>query len=1192
MPRSRLSAALVAAATAAVLAMSAVTTTAAAPPPPPGQPGSPLSAQTYRITLVTGDVAEYTTQPGGRHSARLLGNAGYFTSENGGELTVVPAAAYRHVQSGTVDPRLFNLTQLVAQGYDDAHTKRLPVIDAEAEKSQARGFWKSFAAKRSPGKLWLDARTRAATTSPTGAQAKAAQARGSQYDGSGVKVAVLSTGYDARHPDLANQVVAEASFFPGESVQDGHGAGTATASVIAGIGSVDRSRKGVAPGADLIVGKVLDNTGSGTESEAIAGIEWAVEQGARVINLGLSSSIPSDGTDPLSQTIDRLSKSKGVLFVVPAGDSGREEFIGFPAAAGTALTVSSVDADGNVSSTASRGLRVDGALKPEVTALGVNVEAARATGTNAGHNLSEHYTSMNGTAMAAAEAAGVAAQLAQRHPDWTGAQLKAALAGTARPARDEPIVAQGLGRIDADEALDSDLTSDLASLSFGDLSWSGEAPPPVERQVTYTNTGRKTVTLDLALDLVTPNGIRPALTVSPSRLRLAPGQSGTATVRLDLAKTKTGTYSGTLRARSGNTSYRTGIGFKAGGPLQTLTVHGIDRDGQPVQSSGLPASSVALWNLDSGKVQEAGFVNGTATLAAPAGRYSLFAFVFSYDEAEFVDTMTLVGEPELRLDGDRAVTLDARRAHEVQVNTPQPADVAMAGLAWSRKLGDRSAFGGWAHYNYLDRVYVQDFDRVRTGSFEVIQRWNLRQPLLTADVTGPDGYRLPSPLPVTYRKAFQGNADLAVVDGGEARPGELDQVAGKVVMIRQSATTPVDEQLNAAAAAGARFALLYRKQGGYYDPGTSAELPGYALESADAFRLLDRLQTGPVTLRVSGIATPTYRYDLSATPSEVRGPLRYDFAKLRPTVVTNTFNVSNVTEHAHVNAQTAYPSTLSVGYEVIEQIENKTTRTDYLASDEPETQWTSSLIGGFENATGQEYTLPRTYRKGEHVTQQWWRAISRPAVPAVDGMGVARYEDAIRMAIPQYVSGDLSTYGWSDDWREQTMLVLRRNGIEVGRKNWSVADFPVAPGTASYELSLDVTRTPNTWADTSTSTSTQWSFRSGTAKSKAVLPLVQVEYALQADSDNAVPAAGGSWLELTPGYQPSANGPGRFRTTAEVSYDGKTWQPLSLVYWGHGTVGAKLPAATAGTDATLRVTSTDRAGNRIVQRIDKAWHVR
>ncbi|MFI7062586.1 hypothetical protein ACIBL3_16510 [Kribbella sp. NPDC050124] len=210
----------------------------------------------------------------------------------------------------------------------------------------------------------------------------------------------------------------------------------------------------------------------------------------------------------------------------------------------------------------------------------------------------------------------------------------------------------------------------------------------------------------------------------------------------------------------------------------------------------------------------------------------------------------------------------------------------------------------------------------------------------------------------------------------------------------------------------------------------------------------------------------------------------------------------------------------------------------------------------------------------------------------MDGFAVARYEDAIRMTIPQYVSGDLSTYGWSDDWREQTMLVLRRNGVEVGRKNWSVADFPVAPGTASYELSLDVSRTPGTWADTSTSTSTQWSFRSGTAKSKTVLPLVQLKYALQAGSDNAVPAAGGAWLELTPGYQPGANGPGRFQTTAEVSYDGKTWQPLSLVYRGHGTVGAKLPAATAGTDATLRVTSTDRAGNRIVQRIDQAWHVR
>jgi hypothetical protein len=163
-PRSRISVALVAAATAAALAVSAVTTATATPAPPAGEPES-AAGKTYRITLVTGDVAEYTTQPDGRHSARLVGNTGYYTSEAGGELTVVPAAAYGHLQSGTVDRRLFNLTQLVAQGYDDAHTERLPVMvkdttlrSSGVDKSQASGFWNSFAAKRSPGKLWLDAR--------------------------------------------------------------------------------------------------------------------------------------------------------------------------------------------------------------------------------------------------------------------------------------------------------------------------------------------------------------------------------------------------------------------------------------------------------------------------------------------------------------------------------------------------------------------------------------------------------------------------------------------------------------------------------------------------------------------------------------------------------------------------------------------------------------------------------------------------------------------------------------------------------------------------------------------------------------------------------------------------------------------------------------------------------------------------
>jgi hypothetical protein len=140
--------------------------------------------------------------------------------------------------------------------------------------------------------------------------------------------------------------------------------------------------------------------------------------------------------------------------------------------------------------------------------------------------------------------------------------------------------------------------------------------------------------------------------------------------------------------------------------------------------------------------------------------------------------------------------------------------------------------------------------------------------------------------------------------------------------------------------------------------------------------------------------------------------------------------------------------------------------------------------------------------------------------------------------------------------------------------NWSVAQFAVPARAAWYDLTLDQKRGPNSWATTSTSTHTTWHFLSTPTKTRAVLPLVQVDYKHT-----------NGWLELTPRYQPGVRGLGLFRTTAEISYDGKTWQKLSLRGIG-GTVRAQVPA---GAYPSIRVTAKDLIGNSITQTIDRAW---
>lgn len=307
----------------------------------------------------------------------------------------------------------------------------------------------------------------------------------------------------------------------------------------------------MAPGADLLIGKVLGDDGYGTESQVIDGMEWAAAEGAKVVNMSLGSDEVSDGTDPMSLALDELSSTSGALFVVAAGNSGEQGAgtIGSPGAADAALTVGAVDRDDSLAPFSSRGPRHgDRAVKPDVTAPGVGIVAARAAGTTMGEPVDQYYVAASGTSMATPHVAGAAALLAQAHPTWSGQRLKDALISTAHTVGGQQATEEGGGRVDVAAAALGPVTA-TGSVALGPYGTGGDNGAPRTATVRYTNTSDKDVTLALAARLATTGGrelTTGALRLGSDAVRIAAG----ATVDVPLTVDPPGPAGATTTAMS------------------------------------------------------------------------------------------------------------------------------------------------------------------------------------------------------------------------------------------------------------------------------------------------------------------------------------------------------------------------------------------------------------------------------------------------------------------------------------------------------------------------------------------------------------------------------------------------------------------------------------------------------------------
>jgi subtilisin family serine protease len=583
-----------------------------------------------------------------------------------GHVLVVPQDAVPLVRSGKVDKRLFDVTGLVEQGRDDGSRDTLPLIvdrRASAPAKSALGVaWEGIKSGSDIAKVWLDGRVRL-LDAESFAQVGAPAAWQAGFTGRGVTVAVLDGGYDPGHPDLQGKVL-EAEDFTGSGVRDTFGHGTHVASTVAGDGVFG----GVAKDARLLVGKVcVEDTCD--ESAVLAGMEWAAPR-AEVVNLSLGGGA-TDGADPLSLAVNRLSEQHGTLFVVAAGNGG-EDGVSSPAAADAALAVGSVGKSDRLSGFSGRGPRVgDFAVKPDVVAPGEGIGAARAAGTSMGEPIDDLHTRADGTSMAAPHVAGAAALVKQAHPGWSGQELKAAITGAARSVG-RSVYEEGSGRLDVAAAVANPVVASVSSLSFGVLRFPHQQLPPITRKLTFRNSSERAVTLPVSVD-------HAAITVSAGEIVVPGGGAVDVEVTLDPAKVAVGSGGG--RVVVGGIAVP--VGFTAEAEMYELTVTTVGRDGKPSEAE------VSALELDSGASEDfAQPVGGVTKLRLVKGVYSVDAVVHGDAEHTWASTGKVV------LDRPTAVTIDARQGKEV-------------GARFDRVLGRR--FVG------IDAVYAAGRARVQTG---------------------------------------------------------------------------------------------------------------------------------------------------------------------------------------------------------------------------------------------------------------------------------------------------------------------------------------------------------------------------------------------------------------------------------------------------------------------------------------------
>lgn len=255
------------------------------------------------------------------------------------------------------------------------------------------------------------------------------------YTGEGSVVSIIDTGIDSDHVGLDDldddnstndsKVIAfyDAVNNPDKTngteikAYDDQGHGTHCAGITAGTGAPDFVNIGVAPQAQLVGVKVLDEGGSGSFATVMAGMEWTVDKrhdfNIRAASMSLGGFGLIEWTSSEEESVNRMANEmvrSGVALFIAAGNSAVSAQIGTPGSAEDVITVGALDKDTSIAVYSSQGPTEEGRVKPNIAFVGSSVMAPEA-------NSGDGYVAYSGTSMATPGAAGLAALMYQANPD-------------------------------------------------------------------------------------------------------------------------------------------------------------------------------------------------------------------------------------------------------------------------------------------------------------------------------------------------------------------------------------------------------------------------------------------------------------------------------------------------------------------------------------------------------------------------------------------------------------------------------------------------------------------------------------------------------------------------------------------------------------------------------------------------------